>query len=164
MSYFIAAAIAGSALQTLQGISSAKMQSVSYKMQGLQYDLQAEQMDIQKQLLTDRYRTQRQLLTGDAVARAAASGVKINGSVADSISQSLTELGIEEAWQKYNVSLNQAEARYNAAMSRASAKAAKKAGGLNAFASLLGTAARFSDYWAGENAKKSPSIVGRGDD
>ena len=133
-----AAQLAVGGLQAIQSINASKTQSLMYRMQGLQYNMQADQLEEQKQLIIDAYRTQRQLLEGDAVTRAAASGVKISGSVADSISQSLTELGIEEAWQKYNVSINQAEARYNAAMSFVNAKYTKKAGKINAIASLLG--------------------------
>lgn len=165
----VALALAGASLalgglSAAQSKNAAKIQAAAYKAQGVQYNLQAEQMEVQRMLLRERYRTQRQLLTGDAVTRAAASGVKISGSVADSISQSLAELNKEEIWQNYNINVSQAEARYNARMAFAGIGTAKSAGNINATNSLLnGVIGAVGNYFAFSGSGKT-SIIGRGDE
>lgn len=167
MSAALGLGIAGTALGVLSSISGMNSQNAQYKLQARQAALQAQQMDIQKRILADRYRTKRTLLEGSARAKAGASGVKISGSVADSISQSLAEMQMEEAQQKYNISIGQSDANFASAQALAMSKS--KAGYLNAASTLLSGASQIAGAYAesaggAKNTDNSGGIIGRGDD
>lgn len=112
-----------------------------------QYALQSEELELQKGILTDQYRQKRQKLQGDAVAMAAANGVKVSGSVAESISNSLTQLGLEESRQKFNLDMEKANLAYKSKMSRVNANNQFTASLLNATASGMKGYATYDKYW-----------------
>ena len=98
------AAFAGaSILQAGSGIMSSINDYEAGRQQANQYKLQSQQLELQKDIITDQYRTKRNQLQGTAIARAGHSGVKVSGSVAQSISTSLTEMGMEESYKKFNI-------------------------------------------------------------
>ena len=96
---------AGTALAVGNQLMGAYADKKAAKIEQQQYALQSEQYQIQKDILTEQFRQERQKLQGDAVAMAAANGVKVSGSVAESISNSLTQLGLEESRQKFDIDI-----------------------------------------------------------
>lgn len=117
------------------------------KLQAKQYQMQADQMDLQKEILTEQYRDKRRQFEGEAITRAAASGVKISGSTAQSISQSLTQIGIEESRAKYNIAIEQNNLNTQAKLTKAQGKQQMYASFINAGASALGSAAIYNKMW-----------------
>lgn len=112
-----------------------------------QYDLQYQQLELQKEILSDQYRQQRQKLQGDIYAAAGASGVKVSGSVAESLSNSLTELGIEESRQKFGMSWEQNNLAYEKRMNKVNSKQQFIARLIGAGTTALQSGATYNQYW-----------------
>ena len=126
---------AGTALSVGTQIMGAYASKKASKNERQQYALQSEELELQKGILTDQYRQQRQKLQGDAVAAAGANGIKVSGSVAESISNSLTQLGLEESYRKFNLSMEQNNLAYESKMSKVNSRNQFYASLLNAGAS-----------------------------
>lgn len=138
---------AGTALAVGNQLMGAYTNKKASKYEQQQYALQSEQLEIQKEILTEQYRQQRQKLQGDAVAVAGANGVKVSGSVAESISNSLTQLGLEESRQKFNIDMEKANLAYQSKMTKANAKSKFYASLLNAGASGMKGYSTYDKYW-----------------
>lgn len=139
------AAFAG--LQVMSSIGQGAQAKANGKIQSKQYQLQVAQLEQEKKILADQYKTKRTQLVGQLTAKAAASGVKLSGSVADSLSQSLTELGLEESRQKYNISMNQVNANYNARAAKIQGRLGYLGGFMGAGTSALSSYATYNQYW-----------------
>lgn len=138
---------ASAGISAVSSIASGWSNYQTAKLQAKQYQMQADQMDLQKEILTEQYRDKRRQLEGEAVTKAAASGVKISGSVAESISQSLTQIGIEESRAKYNISMEQVNLNTQAKLTKAQGKQQFIASIINAGSSALGSAAKYNSTW-----------------
>lgn len=138
---------ASAGISAVSSIASGWSNYQTAKLQAKQYQMQADQMDLQKEILTEQYRDKRRQLEGEAITKAAASGVKISGSTAQSISQSLTQIGIEESRAKYNISMEQVNLNTQAKLTKAQGKQQMYASFLNAGASALGSAAKYQGTW-----------------
>lgn len=138
---------AGTALSVGTQIMGAYASKKASKNERQQYALQSDELELQKGILTDQYRQQRQKLQGDAVAAAGANGVKVSGSVAESISNSLTQLGLEESYRKFNLSMEQNNLAYESKMSKVNSRNQFYASLLNAGASGLKGYATYDKYW-----------------
>ena len=75
------------------------------------------------------------------------NGVKISGSVADSISQSLTQLGIEESYQKYGISAEQNNPAYKSKIAKIQGRQEMINGFVNAGTTALSSYATYDYYW-----------------
>ena len=139
------AAFAG--MQVMSSIGQGVQAKANGKIQSKQYQLQVAQLEQEKKILTEQYQTKRTQLVGQLTAKAAASGVKLSGSVADSLSQSLTELGLEESRQKYNISMNQVNANYNARAAKIQGRLGYLSGFMGAGTSALSSYATYNQYW-----------------
>lgn len=117
------------------------------KLTAKQYALQSEEYELQKSILTDQYRQQRQKLQGDAVATAAANGLKVSGSVAESISNSLQQLGLEESYKKFSISMEQNNLAYQAKAEKINARSKLFASLLNAGSSAASGYSKYNQYW-----------------
>ena len=146
---------AGTAMQVAGGISNAISGYYQGKAQAKLYEAQARaleingqilksQYDFQQEQLTDSYRSKFTEITGEAIQSAAHGGLKMSGSVAESLSQSLEALNNEEALQKYTIKSNYLSAKYeneqNILSARYNAKAARAQGRAALINGLLGTA------------------------
>lgn len=138
---------ASAGINAVSSIASGWSNYQTAKLQAKQYQMQADQMDLQKEILTEQYRDKRRQFEGEAVTKAAASGVKISGSVAESISQSLTQIGIEESRAKYNISMEQVNLNTQAKLTKAQGKQQFIASIINAGSSALGSAAKYQGTW-----------------
>lgn len=160
---------AGTAMQIAGGISNAISGYYQGKAQAKLYEAQARtleingvilksQYDFQQEQLTDNYRSKFTEITGEAVQSAAHGGLKMSGSVAESLSQSLEALNNEEALQKYTIKSNYLSEKYgneqNILSARYNAKTAKAQGRSAMLNGLLGTAgtaltsmARYENKW-----------------
>lgn len=134
----------------VQGISSIAGSYSEYqasKDQAKQYNLQSQQLELQKDIITDQYRTKRNQLQGAAIAKAGHSGVKVSGSVAQSISTSLTEMGMEESYKKFNISMEQNNLEYQAKATKARARQKFLSSFIGAGANALSSFSTYQNYW-----------------
>jgi len=145
---------AGSAISVGTQIVGAFGEKKMAKYARQQYDLQYQQLELQKEILTDEYRKQRQKLQGDIYATAGASGVKVSGSVAESLSNSLTELGIEESKQKFGLSWEQNNLVYEKKMDKVNSKQKFMASLINAGTTALQSGATYDHYWGSATKTK----------
>lgn len=139
--------LAASALQVGNQIGGAISANAQGKLQAKQYQLQSRQMEVQKDIISEQYADKRRALHGNAVATAAKNGVKISGSVADSISQSLTQLGIEESYQKYGISAEQNNLAYKSKIAKIQGRQEMINGFVNAGTTALSSYATYDYYW-----------------
>ena len=86
------------------------------------------------------------------MTRAGKNGVKVSGSVADSLSQSIFQIGMEESRQKYNLSMEQVNANYKAKIARIEGKNALINGIVGAGTTALSNYATYDYYWGSGNA------------
>jgi len=142
-----AAFAAAAGMQVMSSVGQGMQAKANAKIQSRQFQLQIAQMEQQKKILAEEYQTKRTQLVGELTAKAAAGGVKVSGSVADSLSQSITELGLEESRQKYNISTNQVNAAYNAKAAKVSGRLAFLGGLMGAGTSALSSYATYNQYW-----------------
>lgn len=118
------------------------------------YEAQARNIQEAKKITAGQYRTQANQLRGKAVTNAARGGLKISGSTANSISQSIMELQMDNAYEQFNLETKRQEAFSNAAMQRFQGKQAARAGLLNAGVTALSAGKDFySKYWKGSAAQ-----------
>lgn len=67
------------------------------------YRAAAQNVDSQKEITAGQYRNKAAKLAGEASATAARGGLTLSGSTAQSISQSLTQLGIDQSYEQFNL-------------------------------------------------------------
>lgn len=112
------------------------------------YEAQAKNIETQKSILAGQYRTKAEVLEGNAIAKAGRSGVKVTGSTALSISQSLEQLMLDESYQQYNLSVQKQKALDNARLQRYQGKQAIFKGLVGAGSTLLMAGSTYADkYW-----------------
>ena len=135
------------AVQAVSSIGGAYDQYKASKEQAKQYNLQSQQLELQKDIISDQYRTKRNQLQGTAIAKAGHSGLKVSGSVAQSISTSLTELGMEESYKKFNIDMERNNLDYQAKVTKARGKQQLMSSLLNTGATALGNYATYQTFW-----------------
>lgn len=136
-----------SILSAGSGIASSISEYDAGRFEANQYKLQSQQLELQKSIIADQYRTKRNQLQGTAIARAAHSGVKVSGSVAQSISTSLTEMGMEESYKKFGINMQQNNLHYKQRVSNINAKNALVQGLSKTTTNALGNFATYQQFW-----------------
>ena len=125
--------IALAAAQQITGASS-KMQTAEYNAKILENE--AQNIESQKNIVKSQYRNKAAALSGEGGAIAARAGIKLTGSTANSISQSLTQLGMDRSYELYNLEVEKNNALNEAAWQ----KNQKKQAGLSLLFGLPTTA------------------------
>lgn len=97
-----------------EGIGQYKQSKINSQI----YETQAKNIEAQQNILAEQYRTKTNQLEGQAITTSARAGVKISGSVANSISDSITQLLMDESYEQYNLKVKRIEALNNARMAR----------------------------------------------
>lgn len=129
------------------------------------YEAQARNIETAKKITAEQYRTRANVLRGEATASAARAGLKISGTTANSISQSIMQLQMDNSYEQYNLAFKKYEANSNAALERYKGIAARNSGFVQAGATALtGGADYYNKYWKGTNtnasANNKSSVVG----
>ena len=145
-----AAFAAAAGIQAVSSIAGAYSDYQAAKDQMKIYGLQSQQLELQKNIISDQYRTKRNQLQGAAIAKAGASGVKVSGSVANSINTSLTELGMEESYRKFGLNMAQSHLAYQAKSNKAQARQRFLSSFIGAGANALGSVATYDKYWGSQ--------------
>ena len=153
-----AALMAGAAvLSATSQIQAGRSEKNTAEQKARLFEAQAANIQTQKNITARQYRNASAMLEGQAVTRAARQGVKISGSTAQSISQSLTQLGIEESYDQYNLNMQKYQALDQARYQRSQGRQSLTGNLLNAGATALSAGSGIhSKYW-----KSSPSSSGQ---
>lgn len=141
--------IAGGVLSAASSIYAGQAQSAAYKEEAQKYAREQRVLEIQQAITDANYEDQKRQVAGGYSAAAAHSGVKMSGSVAESLSQSLEALSIEQEYARFDNQQAIIAARENQAAAKRNAKTAKIAGYINGAASLLSTAGTYEAYYGG---------------
>lgn len=140
--------ILGTVMGVGSAISTGNQQKKTAEHNASMYEQQAANISKQQQINSQQYRIQKSNLSGDAAAKAGASGVRISGSVAKSISNSLTQLGIDENYNNFNLETQRNTALSNASFERYQGDQAITSSFLKAGTALMsGGNDYYSKYW-----------------
>lgn len=99
-----------------------KMQTADYNAKVLESE--AKNIDSQKEIVKSQYRNKAAALAGEGAATAARQGVMFSGSTASSISQSLTQLGMDRSYELYNLDVEKNRVLNEAAYQKSQKKQA----------------------------------------
>lgn len=100
------------------------------------YWAQAQNIGTQQKITAMQYGTAENVLHGQAVATAARQGLKISGTVASSISKSITALSLDKGYKLYNLEVEKNKAINNAKYQEWVADSAVQRGVLGALGSF----------------------------
>lgn len=131
--------------------------------------LEAQQRNIKEaQKITDRqYRTQADVLRGQATTTAARNGLKISGTTASSISQSIMQLQMDNSYEQFNykmkshsLEMEKHNAYREAIMQRYKGKMAYTNGMMKAGTTALEMGSNyFSKYWSNDKTDTVKNTV-----
>lgn len=100
----------------------AQTQNIQAETNAQIYEAQAANIEEAKKIVESQYRTKTDVLRGEAVTNAARGGLKISGTTANSISQSIMQLQMDSTLEKYNLNMEKQRALTNAADQRLKGK------------------------------------------
>jgi hypothetical protein len=135
--------------------NAAERNAQIYEAQAANIAAQEQNVQAKKNIVAGQYRNKQAALKGTAVTTAAHAGVKVSGSVAQSISQSITQLQIEQSYkqynldvERYNLQVQRQQALDEAAFQRKKGRQALLSGFMNAGTTALSSAGSYySKYW-----------------
>lgn len=134
--------VAGGALAAGGSVMSGVSQYQAGKSNAKAYKQQANAILAQQQNVASQYRAKGVQVAGQAVTSAARGGLKIKGTVAESINQSLTNLEVDKTYEMYNLEVQRVNALNSAKMSKYQGRQALFSSVLSGAGSALGTAGK----------------------
>lgn len=147
-----ALALGSAAMSAAGSISQGFAQKNQAEANAQIYEAQARNIAEQQKITAGQYRTRANVLRGEATATAARNGLRISGTTANSISQSIMQLQMDNSYEQYNLALKKQNAYNNAALERYQGKQALRSGFLNAGKTALSAGVDYYDkYWKGSN-------------
>ena len=144
-----AALTAGSAaLSSIGSIAQGFAENKQAQVNSAIYEAQARNIAEAQKITAEQNRTKENVLRGQAVTVAARNGIKISGSTANSISQSIMQLQMDNAYEQYNLEVKKQEAFDNAQLQKYKGRQALMSGFVNAGKTAL-TAGQdyYNKYW-----------------
>ena len=132
--------IIGSAASFTSGMLNAFGEKYTAESNANAYRAQAQNIGVQQGITARQYGTYENVLQGQAVTTAARQGVKVSGTVASSISRSLTALNLDKGYKLYNLEVEKTKAINNAKYQDWVADTALVRGFFSSTASALGSA------------------------
>ena len=146
----------GAALSFISGMMNAAGEKYTAEHNEAAYYAQAQNILTQKGITARQYGTAGSVLQGQAIATAGRQGVKISGTVAQSISSSLTELNLQKGYELYNLETERVKAINNAKYQGWIGDTAMVRGFFSSAASALGAAGNSSFFSGGS---QTPEIA-----
>lgn len=143
--------LAGSVLSAGANLFSAYEQRQAAKSEIKQYQQQQMNLQMERANIKSQYAQNRVKMMGEYEATAGHGGVKVSGSIANALNNSLTEMNIEEAQRDYNLKSNIQTAKLNESNAQRTKKYAYLNGALRAGSSVLDSYGTYNKYW-GTNA------------
>lgn len=149
--------IASTAMQAGSSLLSAYENRQAAKSEIKQLELQKQQIQLERANIADNYVNQRTQFIGSVNQAAGRAGVRVSGSIANSLNESLTQMNIEEAQTDYNKRMElQTVQQKNAKRTK---KYAYLNGFLNAGSTALSGYSTYDRYW-GSNAGTNKKLGG----
>lgn len=125
------------------------------------YEAQAKNIKEAQKITAEQYRSKANVLRGQAVTSAARAGLKISGTTANSISQSIMQLQMDNSYEQFNLQAKRQEAYSNAALQRYKGQMAYSNGLFKAGSTALNGASDFyNKYWKSSTTSSSGNSVG----
>lgn len=147
-----ALSLAGSAMSAYGSYQQGKAEQQQAEANAQIYETQAKNIKEAQEITDSQYRTKMNVLRGQAAATAARNGVKISGSTANSISQSIMQLQMDNSYEQYNLQVQRQNAFNNAALQRYQGQMAKASGLMKAGNTALNAGVDYySKYWKNDN-------------
>lgn len=144
--------LGGAAISAAGSIQSGIAQKKAGEQNAQIYEAQARNIAEAQKITAGQYRTKENELRGQAITSAARGGLKISGSTANSISQSIMQLQMDNAYEQYNLQAKKNEAYNKAALERFKGKMAFQQGLMQAGTTALNAGVNYYDkYWKGAN-------------
>lgn len=156
----VTAALAiGSAIMSAYGsYQEGKAQKAQADANAQIYNIQAQNIAESQKIVDSQYRTKADMLRGEATATAARGGLKISGSTANSISQSITALQMDSSIEKHNLEVEKQKAYSAAALEKLKGRQAYSSGLMKAGQSALAAGSDYySRYWNGNKTNSTGS-------
>lgn len=151
--------IASTAMQAGSSILSAYENRQTAKSEIKQLELQKQQIQLERANMADQYVDNRTQLIGSVNQMSGRAGVRVRGSVANSLNQSLTQMNIEEAQNDYNKRMELQTVNAQQKNAQRTKKYAYLNGFLNAGSTALSGYSTYDRYW-GSNAKTNNKLGG----
>ena len=151
--------IASTAMQAGSSILSAYENRQAAKSEIKQLELQKQQIQLERANMADQYVDNRTQLIGSVNQMSGRAGVRVRGSVANSLNQSLTQMNIEEAQNDYNKRMELQTVNAQQKNAQRTKKYAYLNGFLNAGSTALSGYSTYNRYW-GSNAKTNNKLGG----
>lgn len=151
--------IASTAMQAGSSILSAYENRQAAKSEIKQLELQKQQIQLERANMADQYVDNRTQLIGSVNQMSGRAGVRVRGSVANSLNQSLTQMNIEEAQNDYNKRMELQTVNAQQKNAQRTKKYAYLNGFLNAGSTALSGYSTYDHYW-GSNAKTNNKLGG----
>jgi hypothetical protein len=151
--------IASTAMQAGSSILSAYENRQAAKSEIKQLELQKQQIRLERANMADQYVDNRTQLIGSVNQMSGRAGVRVGGSVANSLNQSLTQMNIEEAQNDYNKRMELQTVNAQQKNAQRTKKYAYLNGFLNAGSTALSGYSTYDRYW-GSNAKTNDKLGG----
>ena len=151
--------IASTAMQAGSSILSAYENRQAAKSEIKQLELQKQQIQLERAHMADQYVDNRTQLIGSVNQMSGRAGVRVRGSVANSLNQSLTQMNIEEAQNDYNKRMELQTVNAQQKNAQRTKKYAYLNGFLNAGSTALSGYSTYDRYW-GSNAKTNDKLGG----
>nr|DAM45812.1 MAG TPA: hypothetical protein [Caudoviricetes sp.] len=151
--------IASTAMQAGSSILSAYENRQAAKSEIKQQELQKQQIQLERANMADQYVDNRTQLIGSVNQMSGRAGVRVRGSVANSLNQSLTQMNIEEAQNDYNKRMELQTVNAQQKNAQRTKKYAYLNGFLNAGSTALSGYSTYDRYW-GSNAKTNNKLGG----
>lgn len=116
------------------------------------YEAQAKNIKEAQKITAEQYRSKANVLRGQATTTAARNGLRISGTTANSISQSIMQLQMDNSYEQYNLQVQRQNAFDNAALQRYQGQIAYTNGLMRAGSTALKAGASYYDkYWKNSN-------------
>lgn len=151
--------IASTAMQAGSSILSAYENRQAAKSEIKQLELQKQQIQLERANIADQYVNNRTQLIGSVNQMSGRAGVRVRGSVANSLNESLTQMNIEEAQTDYNKRMELQTVDLQQKNAQRTKKYAYLNGFLNAGSTALSGYSTYDRYW-GSNAKTNNKLGG----
>ena len=151
--------IASTAMQAGSSLLSAYENRQAAKSEIKQLELQKQQIQLERANIADQYVNNRTQLIGSVNQMSGRAGVRVRGSVANSLNESLTQMNIEEAQTDYNKRMELQTVHLQQKNAKRTKKYAYLKGFLNAGSTALSGYSTYDRYW-GSNAGTNKKIGG----
>ena len=151
-----ALSLGGAALSAVGSLSQGIAANNQAQANAQIYEAQAKNIAEAQKITASQYRTKQNQLRGTAITNAARGGLKISGSTANSISQSIMQLQMDNSYEQFNLQAQKINAYNNAELQRYQGRQAFTKGLINAGTTALNAGSDYyNKYWGNTNKWKN---------